>query len=93
MKRIGLVLCGLLGILGTGTAIPSQVNGQAELSTEKLVNALRVINTSQVPYYRETGRFANREEMLTFLQTKGVRSPMDLENPQPYELTIAQWSR
>jgi hypothetical protein len=88
MKRIGLVLCSFLGILGTGTAIPSQVNGQAELSTEKLVNALRVINTSQVPYYRETGRFANREEMLSFLRTKGIRSPIDLENPKPYELTI-----
>jgi hypothetical protein len=88
MNRIWLVLCVFLGVLATGSAIPSQANGQAELSTEKLVNALRVINTEQVDYYHETGRFANREEMLAFLRTKGIRTLMDLENPKPYELTI-----
>ncbi len=90
MNRIWLVLCVFLGVLATGSAIPSQVNGQAEVSTEKLVNALRVVNTSQVDYYHETGRFANREEILTFLRTRGTlsKSSIDLENPQPYELVV-----
>ena len=82
------LLCGLLGILATGRAIPPQVNEQAP--TAKLVNALRIINTEEYSYRHEFGRFAPREEMLTFLRTKGMlsRSPIDLENPKPYELAV-----
>jgi hypothetical protein len=92
MKRYILaLLCGLLGILVTAVAIPPRVNGQAEIPTEKLVNALRLLNTQEYSYRHETGRFATREEMLTFLRKKGTlnESPMDLENPKPYELAIA----
>jgi hypothetical protein len=115
MKRICLALLGgFLGILVTAVAIPSQVTGQAEISAEKLVNTLRLINTEEYSYRRETGRFASREELLTFLRTKGLlsqslpdlakptprfasqeetkgplsESPLDLENPKQYELTI-----
>ncbi len=90
MKRTCLaLLCGLLGILATGRAIPSQANGQAE-STAKLVNTLRLLNTQEYVYQNEIGRFAALEEMLTFLRTKGnlTRSPIDLENPKPYELSV-----
>jgi hypothetical protein len=43
MKRIVLVLlCGLLGTVLTGGTIPRQVNGQPEISTEKLLVAMRL---------------------------------------------------
>lgn len=90
MKRICLVLCAFLGVLATGNAIPSQVSGPDEVSNAKLVNALRLLNTQEYVYRQEIGRFASREEMLTFLRTKGIlnRSPIDLENPQPYALVV-----
>jgi hypothetical protein len=90
MKRICLVFCAFLGVLATGSAIPSQVSGPDEVSNAKLVNALRLLNTQEYVYRQEIGRFASREEMLTFLRTKGMlsRSPIDLENPQPYELVV-----
>jgi hypothetical protein len=77
-------------VLATGSAIPSQVSGPDEVSNTKLVNALRLLNTQEYVYRQEIGRFASREEMLTFLRTKGIlsRSPIDLENPQPYELVV-----
>lgn len=54
------------------------------------MNALRLLNTQEYVYRQEIGRFASREELLTFLRTKGMlsRSPIDLENPKPYELAI-----
>ena len=84
-------LCGLLGILIILVAFPFRVNGQAEISPDKLVNALRLLNTQEYSYRHETGRFATREEMLTFLRKKGIlnSSPIDLENLKPYELAIA----
>jgi hypothetical protein len=91
MKNVSLALFwGLLGILVTGVTISSPVNGQTEIPTEKLVNALRTLNTAEYSYRRETGRFAHREEMLAFLRKEGdlSRSPIDFENPKPYELTI-----
>jgi hypothetical protein len=90
MKRTCLVLCAFLGVLATGSAIPSQVSGPDQVSNTKLVNALRLLNTQEYVYRQEIGRFASREEMLTFLRTKGIlsRSPIDLENPQPYELVV-----
>jgi hypothetical protein len=90
MNRICLVLCAFLGVFATGSAIPSQVSGPDEISNGKLVNSLRLLNTQEYVYRQEIGRFASREEMLTFLRTKGIlsRSPIDLENPQPYELVV-----
>jgi hypothetical protein len=77
-------------VLATGSAISSQVSGPDEVSNTKLLNALRLLNTQEYVYRQEIGRFASREEMLTFLRTKGIlsRSPIDLENPQPYELVV-----
>ena len=92
MKRNFLALiCGLLGILVTAVVIPLRVKGQAEIPAGKLVNALRLLNTQEYSYRNETGRFATREEMLTFLRKKDSlsKSPIDIENPKPYELAIA----
>ena len=91
MKKVFPVLfCGLLGILVTGVAIPRQANVQTEIPTEKLVNVLRMLNTAEYSYRGETGRFADRDEMVAFLRKRGdlSRSSIDLENPNPYELAI-----
>src|SRR5438046_8972206 len=91
MKRrcLGLFV-GFLGVLATGSAILCQVNGQAESPNAKLVSALRILNTQEYVYRNEAGRFACREELLTFLRMKGAlsRSPIDLENSKPYVLAI-----
>jgi|SRR5580704_7978888 hypothetical protein len=95
MKRICLaLLCGFLGILVTAVAIPPQVNGQAEIFTEKLVNTLRFLNTEEVSYRHETGRFASREELLTFLRTKGLlsQSPTDFAKPTRRFITREEMS-
>ena len=85
MKRSSVaLLCGFLGTLATAVTIPSQVTGQAEIPTEKLVYALRLLNTEEYSYRHETGRFASRDELLTFLRTKGLlsQSPADLAKPK-----------
>jgi hypothetical protein len=95
MKRMTLVLfCGLVGMVLAEEAIPHQVNGQPEISTGNLVNALRLLNTSEYSYWNENHRFAARDDLLTFLRQKGILSgsPIDLENPKPYELTITTTS-
>jgi len=91
MKRIYLALfCGFLEMILMGGAIPSQANGQADSSNANLVSALRLLNTQEYTYQHDKGRFATQQEMLSFLRTKGIlsKSPIDLENPKPYELTI-----
>ncbi len=91
MKRIIVLFCGLLGIVLAGAAIPSQ--GQLEIPTEKLVGAMRTLNTAEYSYMQENGRFAARDEMLTFLRRKSILSKsIDLENPNPYELAITTTS-
>jgi hypothetical protein len=81
---------GFIGILGTGVASTPLVKAQPESSTEQLVNAVRLINTEEVSYQHENGRFADREQMLNYLRLKNRLSgtPIDLENRKQYELAI-----
>jgi hypothetical protein len=82
--------CGFVAILViTFTAIPF-VKAQAESSTDKLVDAVRLINTQEYSYQHDNGRFADRDEMLSYLHKKDLskQSPIDLENKESYELTI-----
>lgn len=91
MKKVSRPLFwGLLGVLLMGAGIPSQVNGQTEISNGKLATALRLLNTQEYNYQHERGRFATLPEMLGFLRAKDIlsKSPIDLENPKPYELAI-----
>lgn len=91
MKRISVaIFCGLITILLAEAAGHPQGNGKTEITMEKLVGVLRTLNTAEYSYKHQTGRFAHREEMLTFLRTKGdlSRLPIDLENPAPYALAI-----
>lgn len=91
MKRTTCALfCGFIAILLSGIAIPRQVNGPSEVPTQNLVGAVRTINTAEVLYKHENGRFASRDEILAFLPQKGFSSKasIDLENPKPYELAV-----
>ena len=91
MKRIILMLfCALFGIGLTTEAIPHQAAGQPEIPIEKLVAALRTLNTAEYSYRGETARFADRDALLAFLRKKSALShaPIDLENPRPYDLAI-----
>jgi hypothetical protein len=92
MKRNAIALfCGLLGILGMAVAVSSRVNGEGEIPIEKLVSAIRFLNTQEYNYRYEIGPFATRDELLAFLRKNGELkgSPIDLESPNPYELAIA----
>ncbi|MGC2831998.1 MAG: hypothetical protein WB627_06085 [Candidatus Acidiferrum sp.] len=91
MKRISLMFVSiLLGVVLLGEANAQQASGQPEITTKNLVNALRLLNTQEYSYKGENGRFADRDQMLSYLRQKGLlsRSPIDLENPKPYELAI-----
>jgi hypothetical protein len=91
MKKINLMfVCILLGVVLLGEANARQASGQPEITTGKLVNALRLLNTHEYSYKNENGRFADRDQMLSYLRQKELlsRSQIDLENPKPYELAI-----
>jgi len=91
MKKISLMFVSmLLGVVLLGEANARQASGQPEITTGKLVNALRLLNTHEYSYKNENGRFADRDQMLSYLRQKGLlsKSPVDLENPKPYELAI-----
>jgi hypothetical protein len=91
MKKISLMFVSiLLGVVLLGEANARQASGQPEITTGKLVNALRLLNTHEYSYKNENGRFADRDQMVSYLRQKGLlsRSPVDLENPKPYELAI-----
>jgi hypothetical protein len=51
---------------------------------------MRLLNTAEYSYEDENGRFATRDEMVAFLRQQGIlsKSPIDLENPKPYELDV-----
>jgi hypothetical protein len=92
MKKTSLMFVSiLLGAVLFGEANTRQASGQPEITTGNLVNALRLLNTHEYSYKSGNGRFADRDQMLSYLRQKGLlsRSPVDLENPKPYELAIA----
>jgi len=95
MKKTGLLLfVVMLGAVLFGESTPRQVSAQPEILTAKLINAIRLLNTHEVSYKHENGRYADRDQMLALLRLKGLlsKSPIDLESPQPYELTITTTS-
>ena len=95
MKKTSLMLfVVLLGAVLFGESTPRQVSAQPEIPTGKLVNAIRLLNTLEVSYEHENGRYADRDKMLPFLRQKGLlsKSPIDLQNPTPYELAITTTS-
>lgn len=91
MKRIGVIFAGvLLGVALLGEVHAREANESPGIPTDKLVSALRQLNTHEYSYRHEMGRFADRDQMLAYLRQKGLlsKAPVDLENPKPYELAI-----
>src|SRR5262249_4348084 len=81
----------VLALSLTGSATQKQgVGGGLEIPTAKLVGTMRLLNTEQVNYRDENHRFAGHDEFLAFLrQTHCLgKSPLDLENPAPYQVQI-----
>ena len=63
MKKINLMfVCILLGVVLHGEAKARQASGQPEITTGKLVNALRLLNTHEYSYKNENSRFADRDQ-------------------------------
>ena len=96
MRKTSLMLSVvLLGAVLFGESAPRQsFRPEIEIPTGKLVGAIRVLNTYEVSYKDENGRYADRGQMLAFLRQKGLlnKSSIDLENPTPYELAITTTS-
>lgn len=91
MKRTSLLLaCALLGAALIVRAVPRQTTDQREIATAKLVGVMRFINTHEYSYMDANRRFAARGQMVEFLRQKDLlsKSPVDIENLQPYELAI-----
>lgn len=91
MKRTSLLLaCALLGAVLIVRAVPRQTTDQREIATAKLVGVMRFINTHEYSYMDANRRFADRGQMVEFLRQKDLlsKSPVDIENLQPYELAI-----
>lgn len=85
MANVFLALC------LTGSATQKQeIGGEPEIPTAKLVNTMRFLGTSEVTYRSENGRYASRAELLVFFRQKNLlgKSPIDLENPEPYQVQI-----
>src|SRR5690242_14031572 len=78
-----------VSLVGSATQKPA-VGGGPEIPTAKLVTTMRLLNTEQVNYQDENHRFASHNELIAFLrQTHCLgKSPLDLENPAPYQVQI-----
>ena len=94
MRRIFLVLfCGLIGGVLSGGAIPRQVNEQSNIPADKnFVVALRYLNTEQVNYLEKNHRFADRDQMLSYLREEEPgalqKLPVNLQEGSSYSLAI-----
>lgn len=84
-----VLIIALFGVV-LGAVLPRQVNGQTETSKATLVRAMRTLNNQEYSYREANGRFAAKDELLQFLQKRGElsSSPIDLQNPKPYELEV-----
>ncbi len=87
-----LARCSLLTLLGLvlGVAAAPPLRGQTDVSTAQLVRAMRLLNTGEYSYRGENHRFAPKNELIAFLKKNRQlsRSPLNLEDPKPYDLAI-----
>jgi hypothetical protein len=81
----------VLAICLVGSATQTQETGSGTgIPNAKLVTTMRLLNTEQMSYRHENHRFASQDELLAFLSQKTLfgKSPLNLENPAPYQLQI-----
>ncbi|HYL84895.1 MAG TPA: hypothetical protein VE263_11720 [Candidatus Angelobacter sp.] len=80
----------LLSFLPIAGPVRSQAVAQTDVSRDQLVATVRNLNTAEVLYLQETGRFASLDDMLGFLRKKDYLKtmPINLENTKAVELRI-----
>jgi|SRR6516225_3745976 hypothetical protein len=91
MKRTMLVLiCATVAVILAGKAIPKQLAQKPKDPTKDMVITLRLLNTEQANYWETNHRFADRDQIVSFLRQDRClkNSPIDLENPKLYGLTV-----
>jgi len=90
-RRVFLVASLVLTMCLTGSATQTQETAsESGIPTTKLVTTMRLLNTQQMNYRNENHRFASLDELVAFLRQKNMlgKSPIDLENPAPYQVQI-----
>lgn len=90
-RRVFLTASLVLALCLTGSATQTQeTTSPAALPTAKLVTTMRLLNTEQMNYRNKNHRFANQDELVTFLRESNMlgKSPLNLENPAPYQVQV-----
>ena len=90
-RRVFLTASVVLALCLTGSATQKQeVEGEPEIPTAKLVSTMRFLGTAEVTYRSENGRYASKAELLVFFRNRNLlgKSPLDLENPEPFQVQI-----
>jgi hypothetical protein len=90
-RRVFLMANLVLAMCLSGSATQTQETGvEAGIPTGKLLTTMRMLNTAQVGYQVENNRFASQDELVMFLRQKNWlgKSPLNLENPAPYQVQV-----
>jgi hypothetical protein len=85
MANVVFAMC----LSGSATQTP-ETRVEAGLPTAKLVTTMRVLNTAQASYQEENHRFASQDQLAAYLRQKNWlgKSPLNLENPAPYQVQV-----
>jgi hypothetical protein len=88
-KSLVSLICGLFS-LTMGLGVSSRQGPNVDSAAAKLIETVRLINTEEISYRHDVGRYASREEMLGYLRDHDYlkRSPIDLINLKGYDLSI-----
>jgi|GEM_PF-1983991 len=91
-KALAFALVGmfLIGITASRVSSQNGVTASQNDSSESLVKGLRMLNTVEAEYMHQNGRFAAREELLSYIRSRELanRGAINWDNPQPYEVAI-----
>src|SRR5580704_18681333 len=88
-KSLVSLICGLFS-LTMGLGVSSRQGPNVDSAAAKLIETVRLINTEEISYRHDVGRYASREEMLGYLRDHDYlkRAPIDLINLKGYDLSI-----
>jgi hypothetical protein len=91
-RRVFLMANLVLAVCLSGSATQTQETGVEAgiIPSAKLLTTMRVLGTAQVSYEVENHRFASQDELVAFFRQKNWlgKSPLNLENPAPYQVQI-----
>ena len=79
----------ILGLAVAVRAIPQSKNDSQEETLGAALGFVRKVNTFQVGYWSEHNRYADRDEMLAYLEQQGYsKEKLSASLPEKYELAI-----